>query len=335
MVYIKVCLYGFLFFLFLVFFGVPSLEKYQRQETISISTRKLTKGIEAPPVTILAFNNNTGYGWKSKTNATGFSDRRFRFSLLDHCNEINQTDLKACISNDTFQLTEVLKTARFGMMKGSSLNLKDSSWTGDIAATDNGRYFTWDPQTIISPNLTDFVFMSVSKSFKFFILVHDKNFFIMNSNPLGPPASKYEFDGSTMQSHYQELVLIEHQRLNLDHQPCEEEKDYSFSACVKESLAEKVGCRRPWDKWNRQTQSFCTTRKQFARYDELFTTYSVIEVDQIERLTGCLKPCHYKEYKLLNSNPKDLILVKVPEDQIAIGIWAVSQHTQFEEEVLL
>ena len=97
---------------------------------------------------------------------------------------------------------------------------------------------------------------------------------------------------------------------------------------------ERVGCRRPWDKWNRQTQSFCTTREQFARYDELFTMYSVIEVDQIERLTGCLKPCHYKEYKLLNSNPKDLILVKVPEDQIAIGIWAVSHYTQFEEEVI-
>ena len=230
MIFTKLCLYGFLFFLFLVFFGVPSLKKYQRQETISISTRKLTKGIEAPSVTIMAFNNNTGYGWKSKTNATGFSDRRFRFSLLDHCNEINQTDLKACISNDTYQLTEVLTTARFGMMKGSSLNLNISSWTVDVAATDNGRHFTWDPQTIISPNLTDFVFMSVSKSFKFFILVHDKNFFIMNSNPLGPPASKYEFDGSTMQNHYQELVLIEHQRLNLDHQPCEEEKDYSFSA---------------------------------------------------------------------------------------------------------
>ena len=67
------------------FFGVPSLEKYQRQETIFISTRKLTKGIEAPAVTILAFNNNTGYGWKSKTNATGFSDRRFTFSMVDHC----------------------------------------------------------------------------------------------------------------------------------------------------------------------------------------------------------------------------------------------------------
>ena len=67
MIFTKVCLYGFLFVLFLVFFGVPSLKKYQRQETIFISTRKLTKGIEAPAVTIMAFNNNTGYGWKSET----------------------------------------------------------------------------------------------------------------------------------------------------------------------------------------------------------------------------------------------------------------------------
>ena len=47
-----------------------------------------------------------------------------------------------------------------------------------------------------------------------------------------------------------------------------------------------------------------------------------------------LKPCSYKEYKIVNSNPKDLMInANVPDDQIAIVLWAVTQYTQFEEEV--
>ena len=37
----------------------------------------------------------------------------------------------------------------------------------------------------------------------------------------------------------------------------------------------------------------------------------------------------------MNSNPKPLLIAQVPDDQIAIGLWAVSGYTHFEEEVLL
>ena len=60
--------------------------------------------------------------------------------------------------------------------------------------------------------------------------------------------------------------------------------------------------------------------------------YRLAEVDVVEKMFDCLKPCSYKEYKFANSNPKDLVLAAVPDDQIAIGLWAVSQYTQFEEE---
>ena len=88
------CLYGLLFFLFMVFFGVPSIQKYQKQETIFVSSRELTNGIEAPAVTILALDNRTGYGWKSKTNLTSSEVGRYSSSfLIDYCKEINRTDL--------------------------------------------------------------------------------------------------------------------------------------------------------------------------------------------------------------------------------------------------
>ena len=37
-----------------------------------------------------------------------------------------------------------------------------------------------------------------------------------------------------------ELGLTKHMRLNLERSPCEEDPNYSFSLCVKESLAQQV-----------------------------------------------------------------------------------------------
>ena len=170
------------------------------------------------------------------------------------------------------------------------------------------------------------------KKFKFYIFVHDK-FFIVNMNPYGPTTSFWQFEGNSMQSHYQEIALIKHKRLNLDHQPCEEAEDYSFNICVKESLSEKVGCRLPWDRWSRQDRAICTEREQFKQFDIQYTDLMLAEVANIERSTGCLKPCSYNEYKFANSNPKETVVPYVPEDQLAIILWAVTQYTQFEEEV--
>ena len=326
-------LYGLLFLLFMVLFGIPTVQKFQRQETIFISSRKLTNGIEAPAVTILALNNDTGYGWNSKTNTTSSASSRFKHSfLLDHCKEINQT-FDTCVLKDTFKLTEILTSATFGGNAFSKKSLNISSWTMGVANTDNGRHYTWNPQRIISPVVADVIFISAQRKFKFSIYVHDINFFTLSANPLGPPRAYWEFNGNLKPSHYQELVLIKHQRLNLPHKPCMEDKTYTFTPCVKKSLAKKVGCNRPWDQKSQPDLPICITKDQFALYDQLFFALNTIEVEEIERFTGCLRPCHYNEYKFVNSNPKDFIVIQVPDDQIAIGLWAVSKYTQFEEEV--
>ena len=202
--FMEMSLYGIFLVLFMVFFGIPSVEKYQRQETIFLSSRKLTNGIEAPAVTFVVLSNTTGYGWKTKTNQTSSVDGRYTNTfLLDHCKEINQTDLETCISNDSFALTDFLTTATF-QMTGSSLNEKNtSSWREDIDITADGRHFTWKPQRFISPAVEDFVFITVRKNFKFYIYVHDVNFYVLSTNPYGTTKAFWEFDGNSMENHYQ------------------------------------------------------------------------------------------------------------------------------------
>ena len=333
--FMEMSLYSLLLVLFSVFFGIPSVQKYQSKETIFLSSRKWTKGIEAPAVTLIALSDKAGYGWKTKTNQTSSVLVRYTDTfLLDHCREINRTKLEDCILNDSFELTDLLTMATFGLKGSSKGELNTSSWEEDMDNTANGRHFTWSPQKIISPVMEHFMSMSVYKNFKFFIFVHDIDYYFISTSPFGTALALWEFDGNSMTNHYQEITLIMHKKLNLDHQPCEESKDYRFITCVMESLAAKVGCRRPWDRRSRQDRRICTDRDQFKQFDMQFRLLLAAEVDKIERWTGCLKPCAYKEYKFVNSNPKPLLLGQVPDDQVTFGLWPASEYTQFEEEVL-
>ena len=297
-----------------------------------MTTPQPTNGFEAPAVTILALSNDTGVGWKSKSNQTDSMENQLAGTfLMDHCEEINQPDLEACITNDSYGLTEFLTSATFDV---TSRGLNETEWIWDMDITAWGRYFTWSPNRLITPDFKDYIYMSALRNFRLYVFPHDINFFLVNVNPFGPTKSFWEFDGSTEPNHYQQIYLVRHKKLNLDHRPCIEDEDYNFGKCVKESLVRQVGCKRPWDKGNEQ--EICTTREQFKQFDLLYHKLMLIEVKEIEGSPGCLKPCMYNEYKIVNSVPKKaLSITGVPDGQIAIGLWVVSQYTEYEEEVLL
>ena len=120
-----------------------------------------------------------------------------------------------------------------------------------------------------------------------------------------------------------------------------------------------MGCRLPWDKWSQQDRNVCTKRHQFRLplfffmkfrdwhpvwlwkyhcfrdFEQLFKILLDADMSKITRVTGCEKPCSYKEYNFVNTNFKELSYYSFPEDQIAFCLWAVSQNTQIEEEVLV
>ena len=58
-VFLQIALLG----IFLVFFGFPAIEKYQKKETITVSSEKFTHGIEPPALTILGIDDS-GLGWQ-------------------------------------------------------------------------------------------------------------------------------------------------------------------------------------------------------------------------------------------------------------------------------
>ena len=73
----------------------------------------------------------------------------------------------------------------------------------------------------------------------------------------------------------------------------------------------------------------------FRDFEQLFSLLLDADMSKITRMTLCKKPCSYKEYNFVNTNLKDLSYYTFPKDQIAFCLWAVSQNTLIEEEVLV
>ena len=240
----KIILQLLLFSFFLTFFGIPSLIAYQRKEIIVLKSESKTNGIEPPAVTLLAIRNSLG--WKTVEKEQFWQS----FDLFDHCSGINMT-VDDCIKEDSFELSDFLVEAKYiGINKNYSapfqLNSSSSSfWKEDMSLSGFGRYFTLKSLTNVTQNEEDCLAFILSRDFSYFVFVHDEDFFLYSVNPLGPPSKSWQIQGDSaphVQNHYQEVTLTKHKKLNLDRQPCEEDSDYSFNYCVRESLSKKVKC---------------------------------------------------------------------------------------------
>ena len=235
----KIFLQISLFSLFLSFFGIPSFDQYQRKETIIVKSEFDTNGIEAPAVTIQASRNN--FGWKSIDNSTEW----YNFDLREHCDRINET-LDKCIAGDSTKLDDFLLDIKIGQNFNSSspllLNRTNSFqfWEEDMTDTAFGKFYTFKPPRHISLDQDYCMTIVLVRNFTFTVFAHDEKFFVKNFNPIGPPVNYWTFDGRSQKSHYQEMTLTKHKKLNLFHRPCNEESSYSFTNCIRESLSKQV-----------------------------------------------------------------------------------------------
>ena len=62
---------------------------------------------------------------------------------------------------------------------------------------------------------------------------------------------------------YYPFALTEVEEMDVPHDPCNDNPDYNFRACVKESFAKKIGCKTKWDYFENNNLQPCTTIQQF------------------------------------------------------------------------
>ena len=224
---------------FIWFFGIPSWNKFQAREVI-INKRDITTDEIAPPALTICAEN----GWKSEDYAYDIEDYNLSLEYLDNmystiiiqnCGQTsNFEESLECIDGKTYSLGDLVPKAIED--KHSKDILNSSSWISDISYTQVGKCHTLNNSVPL--DFSNWVFNLKNISYKIF--VHDPDFHLISSNPAVIP-SLWIQDINNFPMIY--IEVIQHIKIHRPEQSCEERENYSFTACIKNSLSRKVGCR--------------------------------------------------------------------------------------------
>ena len=193
---------------------------------------------------------------------------------------------------------------------------------------------TLQPEWAPSMKRTLLYFFSNNTDMHQIIFIHDPDFFVINDNPMALPKTRIKVLTSSFQ--YQRIALVQHSLVNHPKVPCEPRRDYSFRECVRNSFIAKVKCRLPWpgpDSSADTSLPVCKNLSQFLQFEELYAQLEEVSTSSIENVTKCLRPCHYKEYRMVNG-PTSISETSKRFSSIFI-FWFVSTETLVEEQSLV
>ena len=95
-----------------------------------------------------------------------------------------------------------------------------------------------------------------------------------------------------------QFILVERSVLNTPARPCEEAESYSFTRCVLEFVASRVGCHLEWVGTFQPPQyPTCRSLEEMEKYSNLLEEIKDFSWVRLTRETGCYVKCQYKEYK--------------------------------------
>ena len=137
-------------------------------------------------------------------------------------------------------------------------------WTEDFSHSYTGRQYTLNMSRKLSVGkLNDLVRISFQPNLVYSLFFHDEKFFYISRNSVSGPPRVQKIVDPRMLPYYYQIGLTEVNELNVPNDPCNEDPDYNFNACVKERFARKVGCRTKWDHIQLKHLPICTNMTQF------------------------------------------------------------------------
>ena len=114
-----------------------------------------------------------------------------------------------------------------------------SFWISDVSFSTYGKCHTLNNSVSLSSSN---LYLLLNASLNYVADFHDPNFFMHTANPVIIPGVSLELKPSQgFVLNY--IELIKHSNMDRAQQPCEDREDYSFTACVKNSVSSKAGCR--------------------------------------------------------------------------------------------
>ena len=278
-----------LLFLFFHQFGIESIRKYlAKQKFVVESSREYTDS-DHPAITVCASNGL--HGWRDGTI------HKSPFEEL--CSEAtNAQEAYQCIKKNTFDLPDLLS----GAVDGNGEEINESDWKMGIARINRGKCFTLNPASaVMGTKIKHHLKIKYTDdNITQFTLIHDPEFYILGPNPRTMP-SVFSIQNPSYGTKILYIDTIQHVKMNLPTSPCQESGQYSLTKCVAEAMNKKIGCRPEWESSSEESMKICTDVNQLIKYESVFRDLSNLDRNQISNRTGCLLPCRYKEYKILDT----------------------------------
>ena len=224
-IFLKLAFSTTLLIAFIVFFGIPSWNKYQAGEVLINKRKILTSNIGPPAITFCPAD-----GWKNVSDYNSSESQ-----ILQHCKETKSfEEALDCIDNETYNLTETVPMS----YSGNSI-INSSSWINDVSYSLFGKCHTLNNSVSLG---SSYWYFKLDPSLSYFVAIHDPNFFMFTPNPATIPLITLDLHPNQgIQLIY--IEIIQHIDMDRIEQPCEDREDYSFTACVKNSVSRKIGCR--------------------------------------------------------------------------------------------
>ena len=262
----KVVLVGSLIFVFLRYFGLVSLQKYQSKNVFVTKSWDRPDFLPLPVITICPSHVDSGHAFKNVTEEQKRWARKEGKGLLEVvCDGSQGTALTECIEREVFGLSDVVTFEETRATTPKILHhtieenpIVPSHWSMSLNH-DKGPCFTYqndqhmETQTMLK--------IGLNASFKYHVSLHDPKFFIRTANPAMPVRSSFLNAGDWEMI---KLVIIEHQNLDVPDKKCSSGQNYSLTECVTDVFSGEAGCALHWNQKLSQGSLLpkCTTQVQ-------------------------------------------------------------------------
>ena len=250
---LKLIIQFWLLGLFMHIFGLPALKRFNDKKVVVVTSSRQSGGTPAPAVTIAVAGKDNN-GWKEKALF-------FEFVQII-CKNANTTVID-CIESQTYNLSEIVTSVKLGLGKYDT-QLQEP-WKEDFSNAFAGRTYTLDiPKNLrvnaISENPLRIVLQA---NLSYDLYIHDPKFFFVSRNP-DPvyPVVHKKVDPKDL-PYYYPFTLTEVEELNVPHDPCNEDPDYNYRECIRESFSRRIGCKTKWGKVSTKDLPLCADIQQF------------------------------------------------------------------------
>ena len=279
-----------LFTVFFYFFGLSTLEKWERKDVQIVTRRVPGQTLRLPAISVCGTEADH-QRWKNS-----------KHSGFDKCRK--QTDMFQCVRDNTYSVEEVILKSLLIIRTRESdekttEQLNNTLWTSSMTKTAMGMCHTMVYEKDI--NSVSEIRISLKKGLKRTFLLHDPKFFTYINNNVFIPFLK--LDASIMRR-----FKISATNIKKMNRPkifdCNTDPSYNFRECVRQKKSNREGCVSPFDRKTTDTLPLCSNMSSLDSFALFYhMAYYSSSRSELEDLTGCHVPCSYAQYDLVSSEP--------------------------------